>query len=113
MSHPTTVVSQAEMLFKRKIRTKLPKLDSVTKAKTDEAVQDQDRAQRDHRKFYTDQKRNAKEVEVAAGNETFLQQKTKRQDKLTSFCEPEQNGSKVLVESPAGDRYKQRTAHTN
>ena len=46
----------------------------------------------------------------------MLQQK--RQDKLTSFYEPEpykvveKNGSQVLVESPAGDRYKRNVAHT-
>ena len=52
--HPTTGVSPAELLFKRKIRTKLPELDSVIKTEIDEAFRDRDRAQRERRKLYTD-----------------------------------------------------------
>ena len=110
MPHLTTGVSPAELLFKRKIRTKLPELDSVIKTEIDEAVCDLDRAQKENGKLCTDRKRNAKETEVAVGDEVLLQQK--RQDKLTSFYEPEpykvvdKNGSQVLIESPAGYRYK-------
>ena len=52
--HPTTGVSPAELLFKRKIRTKLPELDSGIKTEIDEAFRDRDRAQRERRKLYTD-----------------------------------------------------------
>ena len=38
MPHLTTGVSPAELLFKRKICTRLPELDPVTKAEIDEAV---------------------------------------------------------------------------
>ena len=103
-------------MLKRKIRTKLPELDSVIKTEIDEAVCDLDRAQKENGKLCTDQKRNAKETEVAVGDEVFLQQK--RQDKLTCFLEPEpykvgeKNGSQVLIKSPAGDQYKRNVAHT-
>ena len=92
---------QKHLLFKRKIRTKLPELDSGIKTEIDKTVGDRDRAQKERGKLYTDRKRNAKETEVAVGDEVLLQQK--RQDKLTSFYEPEpykvveKNGSQVLI----------------
>ena len=40
--HQTTGTTPAELMFKRKIRTKLPELDSMLKAEVDESIRDCD-----------------------------------------------------------------------
>ena len=85
--HPTTGVSPAELLFKRKIRTKLPELDSGIKTEIDKTVGDRDRAQKERGKLYTDRKRNAKETEVAVGDEVLLQQKKTRTNSQVSMSQ--------------------------
>ena len=117
--HQTTGVPPAELMFKRKIRTKLPQLESVIRTnptKSDEQVRDRDQISKEKGKEYADKKRQAKYTDIHVGDEVLLKQK--KHDKLTTTFEPEpykvlhKNGSEVLIQSPAGVKYKRNVAHT-
>ena len=114
--YQATGATPAELMFKRKIRTKLPELSSVNKSEVNESIPDRDQIRKEAGKQYGDEKRHAKETEVAVGDEVLLQQK--KHDKLKTAFEPEpckvfeKLGSQVLIQSPAGVRYKRNVAHT-
>ena len=63
--HTTTGVSPAELLFRRKIRTKLPE---VGEAVMDDECRDKDIEIKIKAKLYADKRRNTEIVEVAAGD---------------------------------------------
>ena len=113
--HQTTGVPPAELMFKRKIRSKLPQLESVVRTKSNEQVRDRDQISKQKGKEYADHKRHAKYTDIHVGDEVLLKQK--KQDKLTTTFEAEpykvmqKNGSEICIQSPAGMKYKRNVAH--
>jgi rubredoxin len=73
--HQTTGVSPAELLFKRKIRTKMPDIDSIIKTELDESIRDRDKIRKEQGKQYADEKRRAEETKIGVGDDVLLQQK--------------------------------------
>ena len=70
--HPSTGVCPAEMLFRRKLRTKLPELREV--AKLDEEVRDRERDKKSKMKEHADRARNAEENSLMAGDKVLFKQ---------------------------------------
>ncbi len=101
--HNTTGKSPAELLFKRKLRGKLPELTSVD---TDLEVHDYDAKKKGKYKLYADEHRKAEYSSVAVGDRVLI-----RQDKTNKFPTPfnatphtviRKAGNKITVESPTG-----------
>ncbi|KAL8610172.1 hypothetical protein ACOMHN_005946 [Nucella lapillus] len=82
--HTTTGISPAELLFSRKIRTKLPTLCSTYRPTTDSA-RDQDALRKEAGRVYADNKRHARDSNISVGDEVLLKQK--RQNKLSTTFE--------------------------
>jgi hypothetical protein len=61
--HPTTGISPAELMFRRKLRTKLPELTENVRL-DDEEMRDKDR-EKEKMKGYADKRRNAKESNLS------------------------------------------------
>ncbi len=110
--HSTTGVSPAELLYGRKIRTKLPDIEVY---RPDEEVRDHDQLQKVKGKLYADTKRRAQESELTPGDLVLLRQEKK--NKLSTPFEHQpyevvtKNGNSVVIESPAGVRYKRNITH--
>ena len=68
--HSTTGVSPAELLFGRKIRTKLPQLQQFT---CEDEVRDRYSERKENGKMYTDCKRNACENDIQKGDKVHAQ----------------------------------------
>lgn len=80
-NHPTTGKSPAELMFGRRIRTKLPQ---VPLFKTDdEEVRDKDREQKQKGKEYADVKRKARFSEISVGD-CVLMKRMKKSNKSDS-----------------------------
>ena len=71
LPHSTTGVTPAELLFGRKIRTKLPGLSEVH---VEQEVRDRDNEQKSKSKPYADVQRNARYSEVLPGDQVLVQQ---------------------------------------
>lgn len=114
--HQVTGVSPAELLFGRKLRTKLPEIRKETKAELNEAIRDRESLKKELGKQYTDSHRHAKESNTKVGDEVLLQQR--RRDKFSTHFEPdpykivEKTGSQVTVQSNTGVQYKRNVSHT-
>lgn len=112
LPHATTGKSPAELLFNRKLRTKLPSVDDRPRME-DMEVRDHDAEQKAKAKIYADNKRNARYSEVTIGDQVLLRQE--KQNKLSTPFSPipykvmAKDGNSVVVESPAGVRYKRNT----
>ena len=110
--HATTGVSPAELMFGRKLKTKLPQLD-VDRQDLDEEVRDRDTTQKYKNKLYIDDKRGAADRDLQSGDTVLVKQA--RQDKLTTPFKPtpyalvHKEGNSVTVQSPAGVRYKRNS----
>ena len=113
--HQTTGVPPAELMFKRKLRTKLPQLESM-RSQSDENVRDRDLISKEKGKEYADLKRQAKPSGINVGDNVLLKQR--KQNKLTPTFESQpytvvqKNGPELLIQSPAGVQYKRNVAHT-
>ena len=111
--HPSTGRSPAELLFGRRIRTKMPQLPNDY---IDLEVHDRDAEKKGLTKLYADQKRRAVDVDIMPGD-TVLLKRDQMSGKLdTPFLpEPfeviEKAGSKVTVESASGARYSRNSSH--
>lgn len=68
--HTTTGISPAELLFGRKLRTKLPQLQDYVHNDTEV----RDREQKEKRKLYIDEKRGAKKNYISKGDSVLLKQ---------------------------------------
>lgn len=108
--HNTTGKSPAELLFKRKMRGKLPELTSVDK---DLEVQDHDAEKKGKYKLYADEQCKAEYSNVAVGDRVLI-----RQDKMDKFTTSfkatphmvvSKAGNKITVESPTGAQYSRNT----
>ena len=69
--HSTTGVSAAELLFGRRIRTKLSHLQEFS---IEDEVRDRDSERKEKGKVYADFKRNACESEIQEGDKVLLRQ---------------------------------------
>ena len=81
----TTGVTPAEMMFKRKVRTRLPEVEEMTRQ--DEEIRDTDALSKERNKRYIDKKRGAKERDLEEGDEVLIRQP--KQDKLSTPFSPE------------------------
>ena len=112
--HGTTGVPPAELMFGRKLRTKLPQL-KVDNRELDEEVKDKDAAQKYKNKLYIDEKRSAAESNLQPGDAVLVKQT--RQDKLTTpfkvhpYTLVDKIGNSVTVQSPEGVKYKRNSTH--
>ena len=110
--HTTTGISPAELLFGRKMRTKLPEFREESVASE---VRDRDSEMKAKAKLYTYKKKNAKPSALIPGDKVLLKQE--RQNKLsTAFAhEPydvvAKKGNSVVIESPEGVLLKRNTTH--
>ena len=110
--HTTTGVSPAELLFGRKMRTKLPELREDVIANE---VRDRDIGMKAKAKVYADKKRNAKESDLSPGDKVLVKQE--RQNKLSTPFAPEphevvtKTGDSVVIESPDDVQLKRNDTH--
>ncbi|XP_057681919.1 uncharacterized protein K02A2.6-like [Corythoichthys intestinalis] len=109
IDHATTG-SPAELMFKRKIRGKLP---DITTPQRDLEVRDTDAERKGKSKIYTDNKTNAKYSDVSVGDQVLL-----KQDKIDKFTTTfnrtphkviSKEGNNVVVEAPSGVTYSRNT----
>ena len=111
--HSTTGVSPAELLFRRKLRTRTPGIEEFPVE--DQEVRDRDNEAKEKGKLYADEKRCARESDVKEGDTVLLGQE--RKNKLTPTFRPEpyrvldKSGNSVVVESPDGVQYKRNSTH--
>ena len=112
LPHPTTGVSPAELLFGRKIRTKLPELGDVH---VEQGVRDRDGEHKSKSKSYADSRRGARPSEVLPGDQVLVQQE--KIDKLSTRFNPtpytvvSKHGNSLIVQSQQGAQYSRNTAH--
>ena len=105
--HSTTGISPAELLFKRKIRTRLPEIDYYDY--DDLEVRDRDTGSTQESKIYTDEKRSATET-IKEGDKILLRKEI--ENKLTPIFKSQpyeiksKVGSSVIVKSPEGVQYQ-------
>ena len=114
--HSATGVSPAELLYNRKIRTKLPELSDNSRPQT-ESVRDRDAEKKELGKLYSDAKRHAAESNISVGDEVLLKQK--HQNKFTTTFEPTpyevigKHGNQLVMQSPDKSRVvKRNITHT-
>ncbi|CAB4021992.1 Hypothetical predicted protein, partial [Paramuricea clavata] len=103
----------AELMFRKKLRTKLPELRE--NVNLDEEMRDKDREKKEKMKGYAEKRRNAKESNLSEGDKVLLRQQ--RTNKWTTAFEIQpyqvidKHGNSVLVESPQGVQYKRNSTH--
>jgi len=109
--HATIGVSRAELLFNRKLRTKLPIIQDRPESVLTE-VRDRDSESKGKAKLYQDKKRNAKPSEIQPGDQVLVRQK--KQDKLTTtFVEIPPRSSLEKRKQPESEhQVEQNTAGT-
>ncbi|XP_045206992.1 uncharacterized protein K02A2.6-like [Mercenaria mercenaria] len=83
-SHPSTNVSPAELMFGRKLKTKLPQFSVRQK---DHRIRLRDRETKLKNKQYADKKRRAKNISLKIGDKVLIR-RDKRQNKLQTAYHP-------------------------
>ncbi|CAG2207858.1 unnamed protein product [Mytilus edulis] len=112
-AHSTTGVSPSELLFGRKIRTKLPEL--IDYNINDFEVRDRDAEQKEKGKIYADKRRGACESDIRVDDQVLVRQD--RGNKMSTPFVPspfkvvEKIGNSVLVESDQGVQYRRNVTH--
>ena len=84
--HTTTSLSPAELLFNRKIHTKLPQINAESETKCHEEVKKRDSTAKAKMKVYADSKSSAKSSEISVGDTVLVRQRKK--NKLTMKFDP-------------------------
>ncbi|CAK8685732.1 unnamed protein product [Clavelina lepadiformis] len=113
-AHSTTGVSPAELLFKRKIRTKLPEFDLPCFDDL-QFARDHDAEFKQKGKDYAGLRRSAGHSDVKPGDTVLLKQNVPR-DKLSTtfhkepFVVVEKHGNSVVVDN-TGVQYKRNVTH--
>ena len=103
--HTVTNMSPAELMFSRKLRTKLPYLPDTETDKI--GVEDRDSLEKEKGKQYADMKRGAVPSDIVRGDRVLLEQRHK--DKLSTWFETEpytvtnKYGNQVILK-PGDDR---------
>lgn len=104
MPHPSTGRSPAELLYNRKLRTKIPQLQLFSSY--DQDIRDRDAEKKGLSKLYADEKRGAKQSDISLGDTVLMRREI--QGKLDTPFHPEpcqvvqKAGSKITVETPKG-----------
>lgn len=83
--HSVTGVSPAELMYGRKLRTKLPQVEQLARSQLDEEVRDRDANVKYRSKLYTDEKRGARESDLEISETVLVKQKQTDQFS-TPFC---------------------------
>jgi hypothetical protein len=113
LPHPTTGMSPADLLFGRKIPTRLPELRDIH-------VELEVRDHYNHYitnkgKMYAHKRRNARYSDILPGDKVLVQQM--RQNKLSSRFNPvpftvvKKHGNSLVVHSKEGVQYSRNTSH--
>jgi hypothetical protein len=114
----TTGKSPAELLFRRKLTTKMPELVDVEDEETavsDQAVRDRDSQRKQSNKDYVDKRFHARDRDVREGDTVLLEKK--KENKLSPSYEKEpyevmsRYGDQVVLRSPQGVQYKRNLQH--
>lgn len=106
--HSTTGVSPAELLFNRKIRTKLPELGS-NDSLLDEEIREKDAWVKERGRIYYDQRNKVKDSCLQPGDTVFMRKE--KDNKLscgfdsTEYQITNRVGNTVTVASPAGNTF--------
>ena len=113
--HTVTGVSPAEMLFRRKLRTKLPEL-SDHQGNLDSEIRDRDKEQKEKGKLYADEKRKAQESGLKVGDKVLLNKKVKEnkmstENEVNPYSVISKRGNSVGIESESGVIYKRNVTH--
>lgn len=114
-NHSTTGISPAELMFGRRIRTKLPQV-PVERA-DDGEIRDRDALAKEKGKIYADGKRRAEESRIEVGD-SVLAKRMKKCNKLEANYSPEEfdvvrkQGGDVTVRSKVtGKEFRRNVAH--
>ena len=113
IDHATTGRSPAELLFNRKIRGKLPELQSGSRS--DLEVPDRDAEFKAKTKAYADERRKAKPSDIQVGDQVLVRQE--KTDKFSTTFNPtpyqvvSKTGNRVVVESQGGALYSRNSSH--
>ncbi|XP_062578034.1 uncharacterized protein K02A2.6-like [Saccostrea cucullata] len=104
--HTTTGVPPAELMFRRKLRTKLPQVENLQENDYDEGVRDKDAYSKYRNKIYIDEKRDAQECDLELGDSVLLKKATKDKMDTPYHVEPytlvQKTGNSCVVKSPEG-----------
>ena len=109
----TMGVSPAELLFRRKLRTKLPELGNTNI--NDFKVRDRDGEHKEKGKMYADEKRKAVPSTLKTGDQVFMKQD--RENELSTTFNPklltvlDKLGNSLLLESDQDVAYKRNITH--
>uniref|UniRef100_A0A8W8NRV4 CCHC-type domain-containing protein n=1 Tax=Magallana gigas TaxID=29159 RepID=A0A8W8NRV4_MAGGI len=107
----TTGVSPAELMFRRKLRTKLPQIENLQEKVLDEEMRDKDVYSKYRNKLYVDEKRCAVDCDLEPGDSVLL----KKEDKIDTpyHAEPytlvQKTENSCVVESPEGVTLKRNS----
>ncbi|KAL9968960.1 hypothetical protein ACROYT_G021113 [Oculina patagonica] len=116
--HSTTGKSPAELLFRSKLKTKMPELVDLEEEKkevSDQGIRDQDTQRKQSSKDYADKRFHARDRNVREGDTVSLEKKN--ENKLSSCYENEpyqvmsRCGDQVLLRSSQGVQYKRDLLH--
>ena len=105
-------MSPAELLFGRKIRTKLPELSD---AHVEQGVRDRDNEQKSKNKSYAGSRRGARPSEILPGDQVLVQQE--KRDNLSTRFNPtpykvaNKHGNSLIVDFQKGAQYSRNTTH--
>lgn len=114
-SHSTTGKSPAELMFGRKIRSKLPVIPPV--ALDDEDIRDRDKTAKEKGKIYGDHKRKAKDSGIEVGDRVLVK-RMKKSNKLDADFSPEEfevirkvGGDTTVRSCQSGKEYRRIVTH--
>ena len=116
LPHATTGKSPAELLYGRKMRTKMPDV-LERPVEENQEVRDHDAENKGKNKVYADAKRNAKFSEVDLGDSVLVKQD--KQNKLTTTFNPtpftvvSKKGNSLVLQAPSGEQYSRKVSRTN
>ncbi|XP_055633294.1 uncharacterized protein LOC129773673 [Toxorhynchites rutilus septentrionalis] len=112
--HTTTGKSPSELMFGRRIMNKLT---SIPKHKEDEEVRDRDKIVKQKGKEYADNKRKARNNEIAEGDLVYAKRQKKEHKLATDYSSElfkviKRIGSEVTIKSlMSGNEYKRYVSH--
>lgn len=114
-NHPTTGKSPSELMFGRRIRSKLPQVPVYHS--NDEEVRDMDRLQKEKGREYSDKKRKANHSKIEVGDEVLIKRMKKNNKLDTDYINEEfvvvrkQEADCTLKSIKTGREYRRNVAH--